>query len=230
MKINFKKIVILLSLLLSIVFLSSCMEDDKNSNDDNIIENESSEIHNIDEDEKVMKQEVMEEQEVIIKNKETLKKEALPSSWEYIDYTAEELKNSKNENIVLFFHSKSCWSCKKTDDNLTWSNLPEWLTVLKLEYDEHREIQKKYWITHWHNFVQVDRDWNMIKKWAWSFTLEDIVSKLSTKKETIEEKISLSWTYKDYDSSLIWKTNNTVLFFHATWCPSCKSADKKPFR
>ena len=37
---------------------------------------------------------------------------------------------------------------------------------------------------------------------------------------TMEEGV-----YADYDSALVGKTENTVLFFHANWCPSCRAAD-----
>ncbi len=36
----------------------------------------------------------------------------------------------------------------------------------------------------------------------------------------------LKWGYRDYNwESLVGLEGNNVLFFHATWCPSCKSAD-----
>ena len=31
--------------------------------------------------------------------------------------------------------------------------------------------------------------------------------------------------YLDYDSSLLGENEDTVLFFHASWCPSCRSAE-----
>lgn len=37
---------------------------------------------------------------------------------------------------------------------------------------------------------------------------------------------SLAGTYAAYDASMVGKTDKTVLFFHAAWCPSCVSADK----
>ena len=37
---------------------------------------------------------------------------------------------------------------------------------------------------------------------------------------------SLAGTYASYDASMVGKTDKTVLFFHAAWCPSCVSADK----
>ena len=47
--------------------------------------------------------------------------------------------------------------------------------------------------------------------------------------ETIEEASMMDEKptgYLDYSSELIGKNDKTVLFFHATWCPSCNSADK----
>jgi len=43
--------------------------------------------------------------------------------------------------------------------------------------------------------------------------------------ETMESKPVASGVYTDYDASLIGQTENTVLFFHANWCPSCRAAD-----
>ena len=33
-------------------------------------------------------------------------------------------------------------------------------------------------------------------------------------------------TYASYDAALVGQNENTVLFFHAAWCPSCVAADK----
>lgn len=37
---------------------------------------------------------------------------------------------------------------------------------------------------------------------------------------------AVSWSYQAYDSSLVGATDNTVIFFAATWCPSCVAADR----
>jgi len=37
--------------------------------------------------------------------------------------------------------------------------------------------------------------------------------------------LSTPGVYTDYDSALLGQTENTVLFFHASWCPSCRAAD-----
>lgn len=40
-----------------------------------------------------------------------------------------------------------------------------------------------------------------------------------------ESPVALAGTYADYDASLVGSTDNTVIFFHASWCPSCRTAD-----
>lgn len=35
----------------------------------------------------------------------------------------------------------------------------------------------------------------------------------------------LAGTYAEYDASMLGKSENTVIFFHANWCPSCRAAD-----
>ena len=43
-------------------------------------------------------------------------------------------------------------------------------------------------------------------------------------KEEVMTK-ELAGSYSDYDASMLGKTENTVIFFHAPWCPSCRAAD-----
>ena len=40
-----------------------------------------------------------------------------------------------------------------------------------------------------------------------------------------EEAMMKKWVYTSYDAALVGQTENTVIFFHATWCPSCRAAD-----
>jgi len=174
------------------------------------------------------------------------------------------------ENTVLFFHAPYCGSCTQTDKNLKESWVSNGANVLKLDYDTNQELAKKYWVTKYHTFVQVDADGEMIKKWSWSLTDEDIQQELNSGESMIQQQETdnqelmddsdniiekqtqevmqkeedtmmqekaqenseventelNSGTYANYDSSLVGQSDNTVLFFHASWCPSCVAADK----
>jgi thiol-disulfide isomerase/thioredoxin len=50
---------------------------------------------------------------------------------------------------------------------------------------------------------------------------EKVMEPETAKTETMEKK----WSYTAYSPGLVWATTNTVLFFHAAWCPSCRAAD-----
>ena len=94
----------------------------------------------------------------------------------YNQYSEDKLSSS-NTNI-LFFHATWCPSCKVLDDNLTTSEIPKNINILKVDYDNSSDLRKKYWIVIQHSFVQVDENWNMIKKWVGWNNLEDIVSEI----------------------------------------------------
>lgn len=44
-------------------------------------------------------------------------------------------------------------------------------------------------------------------------------------KKDEEVMVKAEGKYADYNASLVGTTENTVLFFHANWCPSCRAAD-----
>ncbi len=145
------------------------------------------------------------------------------------------------ENTVLFFHSASCGSCRATEKSLLETGTSDDLQVLKVNFDEDSELRKKYEIPKYHHFVQVDANGDLIKKWSGSFNLEDIqaqlvdtdveesaadeVAQVADIETEAEAPVALAGSYQAYDSSLLGSTDNTVLFFHASWCPPCKAAD-----
>lgn len=146
------------------------------------------------------------------------------------------------ENTVLFFHSASCGSCRATEKSLLESGTPDDLKVLKINFDEDKDLRKKYSIAKYHTFVQVDANGEAIKTWSGSFTLEDIQEQLVSVDNVVvtetttdvqvaevivetEKPTALAGSYQAYDASLVGTTDNTVLFFHASWCRPCRAAD-----
>lgn len=47
----------------------------------------------------------------------------------------------------------------------------------------------------------------------------------STSAHMQEGTMKKSWVFTAYTPELVGKTEKTVLFFHADWCPSCRAAD-----
>jgi len=54
-------------------------------------------------------------------------------------------------------------------------NIPENLTILKVDYDSATDLKKKYAVTTQHTLVQVDQGGNLIKKWSGSPSLQSFV-------------------------------------------------------
>lgn len=49
---------------------------------------------------------------------------------------------------------------------------------MKVNYDNSKELKTKYGVTYQHTLVQVDKDGKLLKKWAGSPTLSDLVSEI----------------------------------------------------
>lgn len=107
---------------------------------------------------------------------EMKKDEIMMKSWVYKDYSPEAIKNAQWK-IVLFFHADWCPSCKATDKDILSKNVPENITILKVNFDKEIDLKQKYWVLAQTTFVQIDKNWNEITKWVW-WDLEDIISSI----------------------------------------------------
>lgn len=67
---------------------------------------------------------------------------------------------------VLFFYASWCPSCRagEKDINMNASNL-EGINIIQVDYDNSKELQKKYGITSQHTFVQIDPTGEALAKW-----------------------------------------------------------------
>ena len=101
----------------------------------------------------------------------------------YDEFSKEKLANASGD-VVLFFHSEACSSCKATEKDLSEriSDIPEDLTILQLDFNsetpEDIELRKKYGVTTYHTFVQVDANGNEVKNWKGTRSLDAITSEV----------------------------------------------------
>ncbi len=107
-----------------------------------------------------------------------MEKEAAAGSYEL--YAPEKLAAAKTGTVVLFFRAKWCPTCQQVDVDIRQklSQIPAGVTILDVDYDNSRDLQKKYGVTYQHTFVQVDASGTMIKKWSGSPTLADVVKQI----------------------------------------------------
>lgn len=97
-----------------------------------------------------------------------------PGSYE--EYSAEKIADSGG--AILDFYATWCPSCRALDKNITANldKIPEGVVILKVDYDEEKDLKKKYGVVQQHTLVQVDADGNEINKWVGSPTLEHVLA------------------------------------------------------
>lgn len=102
------------------------------------------------------------------------------STGEYSDYSEAKLANADSGDVVLFFKASWCPTCKTLDDNINTSlnDIPEDLTILKVDYDTELALKQKYGVTYQHTLVQVDSQGELLKKWSGSYSIDDISSQV----------------------------------------------------
>lgn len=99
----------------------------------------------------------------------------------YEDYSESAVNEAiaAKKDIVLFFHASWCPSCRSLDKEIraNLSQLPKNAVVFKVDYDDEKELKKKYAVTSQHTLVSIDSSWNELKKMKWG-DLADIVNML----------------------------------------------------
>ena len=83
----------------------------------------------------------------------------------YMDYSKKAFGASSDCKRVLFFHANWCPACKKSNEIISESKLPEGVVVFKVDYDNSSKLKKMYGITHQNTFVQVDSKGHELTKW-----------------------------------------------------------------
>ena len=88
----------------------------------------------------------------------------------YITY-AEYINNPeayKDRKKVFFFHASWCSVCQAIDKeiNADISKIPEGVTIIKTDFDDSKDLRKKYGVTTQYTFVQVDKDDNELAQWT----------------------------------------------------------------
>jgi len=88
----------------------------------------------------------------------------------YVPYSQEQLKQSLTKgNVLLFFAATSwCQTCIGLDKELIerYTEIPEDLTILKVDYDRDAELKKKYFVTVQHTLVLLDASGKEITRWV----------------------------------------------------------------
>lgn len=100
----------------------------------------------------------------------------------YLDYDPILVEKSlaKGVDVVLFFHASRCSSCRRLHKNLIAeiSDIPQNVQIFRLDYDNEKELRKKYGITSQHTLVALNSDGSLKNKVVWANDLNDVLNLL----------------------------------------------------
>ncbi|MBI2018585.1 thioredoxin family protein [Candidatus Daviesbacteria bacterium] len=87
----------------------------------------------------------------------------------YIDYSEQNLESAKrNGRPVLFFAATVwCQTCQALEKEIKEKGnlLPSDVTILKVDYDHDREMNRKWGVTSQHTLIVLDQNGNEVKRW-----------------------------------------------------------------
>ena len=221
-----KKIAVVWFIVWSIFLVSSCIWEEKEENkveEKKMIEqNTNNHSNNMDGN--------MEKNKVMIDN-DKMNNNSINwiDLYNYVVYSESAVRDSKKLK-VLFFNDDNVEGIKTLKSNLQESKIHDWLVMYQIDFNSDSELKNKYGVTKAHTFVQVDEELNIIRKWEWSKTIEQMHTQLTNPLNIVKAEkdiIKSEWVYTDYsEETFAWAKWDIVLYFHADWCPACKTANK----
>jgi len=131
---------------------------------------------------------------------------------------------TKAESIKLALGARGISKAYNTSDwQADWMNTAYDNGLLSAKYSDHNTQALRGWI--------FELGANPIQQRSVASTeveeedigldfIEDLLQE-----ESIEEPVVLAGQFTDYSESLVGENETTVLFFHASWCPSCRTAE-----
>lgn len=88
----------------------------------------------------------------------------------YVEYSDTNLISSKQKGLSILFFAATTWcqSCSALEDEILKrrGEIPDNITILKVDYDNDKKMKKKYFITVQHTLVVLDKDSNEITRWV----------------------------------------------------------------
>lgn len=77
------------------------------------------------------------------------------SSAGYVEYQDGIIAKTAGKK-VLFFHAPWCKQCRSIEAGINEQGVPEGFTIIKVDYDSHQDLRKKYGVKLQTTFVKID--------------------------------------------------------------------------
>ena len=83
----------------------------------------------------------------------------------YVDYTEQGFVSTQGTRL-LFFHAPWCPQCRALDESIKTSELPEALTIFKVDYDSNQLLRAKYGVTLQTTVVKTDEKGDRLESYV----------------------------------------------------------------
>ncbi len=84
---------------------------------------------------------------------------------QYIDYSSDIIAQTPGTKI-LFFHAPWCPQCRMLDSDINKTELPDNVTIIKVDYDSNQDLRQEYGVTLQTTLVMVDDTGKLVKKYV----------------------------------------------------------------
>ena len=148
----------------------------------------------------------------------------------YQKLTRSNIKNAIKEKkkLVLFFHATWCPTCNALESDIkeNLSLIPSDVVIFRINYDRSTKLKKILNITSQSTMVLLRKKWKEYPRIMWVTKISDVISWLNLSENDMKSMKKMDTSQYDTYSheklaSAISTGKKPVIFFHATWCPTC---------
>jgi len=102
---------------------------------------------------------------------------------QYLDYSEKNFASSQKTGRTLLFFAATTWcsNCVELEKQIKThiSELPNDITILKVDYDNDRETKAKYLVTMQTTLVLLDGNGDEIKRWIGTGSFDDLMENIN---------------------------------------------------
>lgn len=87
----------------------------------------------------------------------------------YLDYSEENLSSAQKKGMPVLFFAATMWcqTCQILEKEIKerYNSLPPSATILKVDYDNDKEMKRKWRVTTQHTLIRLDSNGNEVNRW-----------------------------------------------------------------
>jgi len=84
----------------------------------------------------------------------------------YVDYSEEFLADETLGTKLLFFHAPWCPQCRELDASIEDGDIPNGVTIIKVDYDSNQKLRSRYGVTIQTTVVRISASGDLVEKYV----------------------------------------------------------------